>query len=98
MARTIKPKPSNESIRPLLHRQHRHREFVRFLERIGSEVPTDLEIHLVMDNFATHKAPKVDARFKRHPRYHLHFSPTGASWLQSGGRLVCQNNRTTPPA
>jgi transposase len=63
------------------HRRHRHQEFVRFLDRIESEVPADLEIHLVMDNYATHKTPKVAAWFKRHPRYHLHFTPTSASWL-----------------
>jgi transposase len=63
------------------HRRHRHQEFVRFLERIEAEVPADLEIHLVMDNYATHKTPKVDRWFRRHPRYHLHFTPTSASWL-----------------
>jgi transposase len=63
------------------HRRHRHQEFVRFLERIESEVPANLEIHLVIDNYATHKTPKVAAWFKRHPRYHLHFTPTSASWL-----------------
>lgn len=63
------------------HRRHRHQEFVRFLDRIESEVPADMEIHLVLDNYATHKTPKVAAWFKRHPRYHLHFTPTSASWL-----------------
>lgn len=63
------------------HRRHRHQEFVRFLERIEAEVPADLEIHLVMDNYATHKTPKVERWFRRHPRYHLHFTPTSASWL-----------------
>ena len=63
------------------HRRHRHQEFLRFLDRIESEVPADLEIHLVMDNYATHKTPKVAAWFKRRPRYHLHFTPTSASWL-----------------
>ena len=63
------------------HRRHRHQEFMRFLDRIESEVPADLEIHLVMDNYATHKTPKVAKWFQRHPRYHLHFTPTSASWL-----------------
>jgi transposase len=63
------------------HRQHRHQEFLSFLRRIDKEVPPGLEIHLVMDNYATHKTPKVAAWFKKHPRYHLHFTPTSASWL-----------------
>jgi transposase len=63
------------------HRRHRHQEFLRFLNRIESEVPASLEIHLVMDNYATHKTPKVAAWFRQHPRYHLHFTPTSASWL-----------------
>lgn len=63
------------------HRQHRHQEFLRFLEKIEAEVPAKLEIHLVMDNYATHKTPKVQRWFQRHPRYHLHFTPTSASWL-----------------
>lgn len=63
------------------HRQHRHQEFLSFLKRIDREVPAGMEIHLVMDNYATHKTPKVAAWFKRHPRYHLHFTPTSASWL-----------------
>jgi len=63
------------------HRQHRHQEFLAFLKCIDREVPADLEIHLVLDNYATHKTPKVAAWFKKHPRYHLHFTPTSASWL-----------------
>lgn len=63
------------------HRRHRHQEFLRFLDRIESEVPAEMEIHLVMDNYATHKTPKVARWFKRHPRYQLHFTPTSASWL-----------------
>lgn len=63
------------------HRRHRHQEFLRFLDRIEGEVPAELDIHLVMDNYATHKTSKVAAWFKKHPRYHLHFTPTSASWL-----------------
>lgn len=61
--------------------RHRHQEFLRFLNQIESELPAQLEVHLVLDNYATHKAPKVSAWFKKHPRYHLHFTPTSASWL-----------------
>lgn len=63
------------------HRRHRHQEFLRFLDRIEAEVPAELDIHLVLDNYATHKTPKVAAWFRKHPRYHLHFTPTSASWL-----------------
>jgi transposase len=61
--------------------QHRHQEFLRFLDQIEREVPAELDIHLVLDNYATHKVPKVAAWFKQHPRYHLHFTPTSGSWL-----------------
>ena len=62
-------------------RRHRHQEFLRFLDQIEREVPAGLEVHLVLDNYGTHKAPKVQRWFLRHPRYHLHFTPTSASWL-----------------
>jgi transposase len=63
------------------HGQHRQQEFVRFLDQIERTVPAHLEIHLVLDNYATHKAPKVAAWLKKRPRYHLHFTPTSGSWL-----------------
>jgi transposase len=63
------------------HRRHRHQEFLSFLQRIDEHIPSELEIHLVLDNYATHKTPKVAAWLKRRPRYHLHFTPTSASWL-----------------
>jgi transposase len=61
--------------------RHRQQEFVRFLDRIERTVPADLEVHLVLDNYATHKAPKAAAWFQKRPRYHLHFTPTSSSWL-----------------
>jgi transposase len=64
-----------------LHRRHRSDEFLRFLRTIESNVPQDLAVHLVMDNYGTHKTPKVRAWFARHPRFHIHFTPTSASWL-----------------
>ena len=63
------------------HRRHRHQEFLRFLERIDQTVPEHLDIHLVMDNYGTHKIPKVRRWFARRPRYHVHFTPMSASWL-----------------
>jgi len=64
-----------------LHRRHRSSEFLQFLRTIESSVPADLDIHLVMDNYGTHKTPKVKAWFARHPRFHVHFTPTSASWI-----------------
>lgn len=61
--------------------RHRHQEFLRFLEQIDAETPPELALHLIVDNYATHKHPKVKAWLKRHPRFHLHFTPTSASWL-----------------
>ncbi len=63
------------------HQKHRHQEFIRFLDQIDRSVPRGLEIHLVLDNYATHKTPRVAAWFQKRPRYHLHFTPTSGSWL-----------------
>jgi transposase len=64
------------------HRRHRHQEFLQFLERIDATVPVDAgEIHLVLDNYGTHKTAKVIRWFARHPRYHLHFTPASGSWV-----------------
>jgi putative transposase len=60
---------------------HRHQEFVSFLRQIDANVPRDLDIHLVLDNYAAHKHEKVRGWLARHPRYHLHFVPTYSSWL-----------------
>lgn len=62
-------------------KQHRQQEFLRFLDQIERTVPAALEVHLVLDNYATHKTPKVAAWFQKRPRYHLHFTPTSGSWL-----------------
>jgi len=64
-----------------LHRRHRAKEFLAFLKEIDREVPEDLDIHLVMDNYGTHKTEKVRAWFAARPRYHVHFTPTSASWV-----------------
>ena len=62
-------------------KRHRHQDFLVFLNVIDRETPEDLDIHLVLDNYATHKHPKVKAWLAKRPRYHLHFTPTYASWL-----------------
>lgn len=64
-----------------LHRRHRAVEFRRFLELLDREVPQHLEVHLVLDNYATHKTPAIQGWLIRHPRFHLHFTPKGASWM-----------------
>jgi transposase len=61
--------------------RHRHLEFLKFLKTIDREVPKRLRVHLVLDNYATHSHPNVTAWLERHPRFHLHFTPTSASWL-----------------
>lgn len=63
------------------YRRHRHQEFLRFLKLIDAAVPKDLDLHLVLDNYATHKTPQVKAWLIKHPRFHLHFTPTSGSWL-----------------
>jgi transposase len=64
-----------------LHRRHRSLEFKRFLDEIERSVPADLDVHLVLDNYATHKTPLIHRWLLRHPRFHLHFTPTSSSWL-----------------
>lgn len=61
--------------------RHRHQEWLRFLKRIDAETPADLAIHLIADNYATHKHPKVQRWLKKHPRIQMHFTPTSSSWL-----------------
>ena len=62
--------------------RHRQQEFLSFLRHIDKNVPQELDLHLVLDNYASHKHPKVKARLLNHPRYHLHFTPTYSSWLK----------------
>lgn len=64
-----------------LHRRHRSGEFLKFLRTIEASVPMDLDVHLVMDNYGTHKTQTIRNWFARHPRFHVHFTPTSASWL-----------------
>src|SRR5258708_7106220 len=61
--------------------RHRHQEFLALLNHLDHNVPAELEAHLVADNYATHKHPRVKAWLARHPRFHLHYTPTYASWL-----------------
>lgn len=61
--------------------RHRHQEFIRFLQIVNIKTPPDLALHLIVDNYGTHKHPRVLSWLKRHPRFHLHFIPTSSSWL-----------------
>jgi transposase len=64
-----------------LHRCHRAAEFKKFLSTIDKRVPEGLDIHVVCDNYGIHKTPAIKAWLARHPRVHLHFTPTGSSWI-----------------
>ena len=61
--------------------RHRHQEFIRFLNQIDAETPSGLDLHLIVDNYGTHKHPRVKSWLRRHPRVQLHFIPTSSSWL-----------------
>ena len=63
------------------HRRHRAVEFRRFLDTVNAAAPADLDVHLILDNYGTHKTPLIQRWLVRHPRYHLHFTPTGSSWI-----------------
>jgi transposase len=69
-----------------LHRRHRATEFRKFLAAIDKAVPTALDVHLVCDNYATHNTPEIRAWLARRPRFHVHFTPTGSSWMNQAGR------------
>jgi transposase len=72
--------------------RHRHEEFLKFMRTIDREVPQDLQIHMILDNYATHKHDDVDAWLGKHPRFHLHFTPTSSSWLN----LASDSSATSP--
>src|SRR6516164_7584634 len=74
-------------------KRHRHQEFIRFLNEVDSQVPKRKEIHAIIDNYATHKHPKVRAWLDRHPRFVFHFIPTSASWLNAVEGLFAKLSR-----
>lgn len=67
--------------------RHRHDEFLRFLRLVDTQVPRRLQIHMILDNYATHTHPDVKAWLTKHPRFHLHFTPTSSSWLNMAERF-----------
>ena len=62
-------------------KRHRHQEWLAFLKTIEQETPSALELHLIADNYATHKHAEVKRWLAKHPRFHMHFTPTSSSWL-----------------
>ncbi|QDO89735.1 IS630 family transposase [Ornithinimicrobium ciconiae] len=70
-----------------LHRRHRALEFKKFLTKIDTEVPDDLDVHLVCDNYGTHKHPSIKKWLESHPRFHMHFTPTYSSWINQVERF-----------
>ena len=72
------------------HRQHRHQEFLGFLKTSDAAVPEGLDVHLIMDNYGTHKTPTIKNWLARRPHWHVHFTPTSASWLNLVERFFAQ--------
>ena len=87
-------KPSPVTV---LARRHRQQEFLRLVKLIDSAVPEDLDLHLGLDNYATHKTPVVRQWLLKHPRFHLHFSPASSSWLNLVGRCVRRAHQPQAP-
>ena len=75
------------------YKRHRAVEFLKFLKEIDAKVPEGLDIHIVMDNYATHKTPKIKAWLARRPHYHVHFTPTSASWINQVERWFAELTR-----
>ena len=75
------------------YKRHRAVEFLNFLKEIDARVPEGLEVHIVMDNYATHKTPKIKAWLARRPHYYIHFTPTSASWINQVERWCAELTR-----
>jgi transposase len=73
--------------------RHRHQEFIRFLQLIDTKTPPDLDLHLIVDNYGTHKHTRVQSWLKRHPRFYLHFIPTSSSWVNMVERWFVEISR-----
>ena len=79
-----------------IHRRHRHQEFLKFLKAIDAATPAGLDLHLICDNYATHKTVAVKKWLLRHPGFHLHFTPTRSSWLNLVERWFAELTRRKP--
>ncbi|MCP1838391.1 hypothetical protein ACVW1B_000489 [Bradyrhizobium sp. USDA 4502] len=78
--------------------RHRASEFRKFLDEIEAAVPCGLDVHLVMDNYATHKAPLIRSRLAKRPRWHVDLTPTSSSWLNQVERFLRPHHRQEDPA
>jgi transposase len=85
--------PTSGSVIAQHFRRHRHQEFLRFLKLIDSSVPKGYDLHLILDNYATHKTPAVKKWLLSHPRFHLHFTPTSSSWMNLVERWFAELTR-----
>ena len=74
---------ANGEVFGLCQERHRHQEWIKFLRLIDETIPSDRQLHLICDNYATHKHPKVQRWLARHPRWSFHFTPTSGSWLNA---------------
>ena len=79
------------------YRRHRHQEFLRFLKVIDAAVPKDLDLHLVLDNYATHKTPAIHQWLLKHPRFHLHFTPDQLQLAQPRRAVVRRTHQPQAP-
>ncbi len=75
------------------YKRHRAAEFLNFLKEVDAHVPEGLDIHIIMDNYATHKTPKIKSWLARRPHYHVHFTPTSASWINQVERWFAELTR-----
>ena len=75
------------------YKRHRAAEFLDFLKQVDAQVPKDLDVHIIMDNYATHKTAAIRAWLARRPRYHVHFTPTSASWINQVERWFAELTR-----
>lgn len=73
-----------------MHAPHRAKEFLKFLRQVAKAVPAPRNVHMILDDYATHKTPEVKAWLDKHPRFKLHFTPTGASWLNLVERFFAE--------
>jgi transposase len=71
-----------------IYRRHRATEFKKFLTKLDNDIPAELDVHLICDNYATHKSPTIANWLGRHPRFHMHFTPTYSSWFKQVERWL----------
>jgi hypothetical protein len=87
---------ANGEVYSFCQERHRHQEWLKFLRLLHQAMPSHLDLHLIGDNYATHKHPKVQRWLARHPRFHTHFTPTSASWLNMVERFFGDLTQNRP--